>query len=210
MNMKKLNGLILLCVMLFVVSNAWAQKNTGFMLGEKVSDFKLQSVDGSWVSLSGLENAKGAIVIFSCNSCPYVVAYEDRMIELHNRFAPLGYPVIAINSNDEKISPGDSFENMKKRSKDKKFPFAYVYDKSQKVIKAYGGTRTPHVYILNLEGNDFLVKYIGAIDNNYQDANAVTEKYVENAMEEILQGRKVSVESTKAIGCTIKWTKKAE
>jgi peroxiredoxin len=208
--MRKLNGLFLLCMMTVFTLSASAQDSQGYKVGDKASDFKLQSVDGSWISLSGLDNSKGAIVIFSCNTCPYVVAYEDRMIELHEKFSTMGFPVIAINSNDEKLSPGDSFENMKKRSKNKKFPFAYVYDKSQEVIKAYGGTRTPHVYILNKEGNDFVVKYIGAIDNNYQDANAVTEKYVENAMEEILQGRKVSVESTKAIGCTIKWTKKAE
>lgn len=208
--MRKLNGLFLVCVLAVYTLNAWAHDSQGYKVGDKASDFKLQSVDGSWVSLSGLANAKGAIVIFSCNTCPYVVAYEDRMIELHEKFATMGYPVIAINSNDEKLSPGDSFENMKKRSKNKKFPFAYVYDKSQEVIKAYGGTRTPHVYILNKEGNDFVVKYIGAIDNNYQDASAVTEKYVENAMDEVMNGRKVSVESTKAIGCTIKWTKKTE
>jgi peroxiredoxin len=208
--MRKLNGLFLLCMMTVFTLSASAQDSQGYKVGDKASDFKLQSVDGSWISLSGLDNSKGAIVIFSCNTCPYVVAYEDRMIELHEKFATMGFPVIAINSNDEKLSPGDSFENMKKRSKNKKFPFAYVYDKSQEVIKAYGGTRTPHVYILNKEGNDFVVKYIGAIDNNYQDASAVTEKYVENAMDEVINGRKVSVESTKAIGCTIKWTKKAE
>lgn len=208
--MKKLNGLFLLSIMTVFVLSAWAQDSQGYKVGDKASDFKLQSVDGTWVSLSGLENAKGAMVIFSCNTCPYVVAYEDRMIQLHKKFAPIGYPVIAINSNDEKRSPGDSFEKMKKRSKDKEFPFAYVYDKTQDVIKAFGGTRTPHVYILNKEGNDFVVKYIGAIDNNYQDATAVTEKYVENAMDDVLNGRKISVESTKAIGCTIKWTKKTE
>jgi peroxiredoxin len=208
--MRKLNGLFLLCMMTVFTLSAWAQDSQGYKVGDKASDFKLQNVDGSWVSLSGLDNSKGAIVIFSCNTCPYVVAYEDRMIELHKKFAPMGYPVIAINSNDDKISPGDSFENMKKRSKDKGFPFAYVYDKSQDVIKTYGGTRTPHVYILNKEGNDFVVKYIGAIDNNYQDASSVTEKYVQNAMDEVMNGKKVSVESTKAIGCTIKWTKKAE
>jgi len=208
--MKKLTALLLYCVMVFSGSLVLAQDSQGYKIGDKASDFKLQSVDGSWVSLSGLKNAKGAIVIFSCNTCPYVVAYEDRMIELHNKYAAMGYPVIAINSNDDKLSPGDSFDKMKERSKDKDFPFAYVYDKTQEVIKAYGGTRTPHVYILNKEGNDFVVKYIGAIDNNYQDASAVTERYVENALADVMNGRKVATETTKAIGCTIKWTKKAE
>lgn len=130
------------------------------------------------------------------------------MIALHNTYAPQGYPDIAINSNDDKISPGDSFDEMKKRAKEKNFPFPYVYDKSQDVIKAYGGSRTPHVYLLDKENGKYIVKYIGAIDNNYQDASAVTEHYVENAMRDVLQSKKVAVETTKAIGCTIKWTKK--
>lgn len=208
--MKKSIGLLLFFVMVLLGTSVSAQDRQGYKIGDKASDFNLQSVDGSWVSLNALNNAKGAIVIFSCNTCPYVVAYEDRMIELHNKYSALGYPVIAINSNDAKLSPGDSFDKMKERSNDKNFPFAYVYDKSQEVIKAYGGSRTPHVYILNKEGNDFVVKYIGAIDNNYQDASAVTEQYVENAMEDIMNGRKVATETTKAIGCTIKWTKTAE
>lgn len=182
-------------------------QTAGYQIGDKATDFKLQSVDGAWVSMADINGAKGAIVIFSCNSCPYVVAYEDRMIELHNKYVSKGYPVIAINSNDEKVSPGDSFDKMKERSKDKNFPFPYVYDKSQDIIKAYGGSRTPQVYLLNKEGNDFFVKYIGAIDNNYQDASAVTEKYVEDAMESLLQGENIAVKTTKAIGCTIKWTK---
>lgn len=179
----------------------------GYQVGDEARDFSLPGVDGQTVSLSGLDEAKGAIVIFSCNTCPYVVAYEDRMIELHNEFAPKGYPVIAINSNDDQVSPGDSFENMKKRSEEKDFPFPYVYDKSQEIIKAYGGTRTPHVYLLNKENGKFVVKYIGAIDNNYQDASAVTEHYVKDAVNAVMMGDEVAMSFTKAIGCTIKWTK---
>lgn len=205
--MKKIQiGVMTLVLGMGLIVGAIAQ-NPSYKIGDKVSDFKLQSVDGSWVSLPN--DAKGAIVIFSCNTCPYVVAYEDRMIDLHKKYAAKGYPVIAINSNDDKVSPGDSFEKMKDRSKSKKFPFAYVYDKSQEVIKAYGGSRTPHVYLLHKEGNDFIVKYIGAIDNNYQDPSGVTEKYVEEALDDLMNGRKVAIESTKAIGCTIKWTKKS-
>lgn len=208
--MKKLIKLFGFVMLTMLVSTSWSQDSEGYQIGDRASDFNLKSVDGSWISLDGLKNAKGAIVIFSCNTCPYVVAYEDRMIEMHNKYAQIGYPVIAINSNDDKLSPGDSFDNMKKRSKEKNFPFAYVYDKSQEVIKAYGGTRTPHVYILNKEGDDYIVKYIGAIDNNYQDASAVTENYIDNAMNDILSGRNVATQTTKAIGCTIKWTKVSE
>lgn len=191
-----------------LVFGAFAQ-GSGYAVGDEARDFNLPDVNGKQVSLAGMEGAKGAIVIFSCNTCPYVVAYEDRMIALHEQFAPLGYPVIAINSNDDQVSPGDSFEEMKKRAKDKNFPFPYLYDKSQDVIKAYGGNRTPHVYLLNKENGKYIVKYIGAIDNNYQRPEAVTERYVEKAVGEVMQGKKVSNDNTKAIGCTIKWTKKS-
>lgn len=206
--MKKLQIAVMTFVFgLGLIVGAMAQ-NPGYKIGDVATDFKLKSVDGSWVSLP--DNAKGAIVIFSCNTCPYVVAYEDRMIALHKTSAPKGYPIIAINANDDKVSPGDSFEKMKERAKSKKFPFAYVHDQSQEVIKAYGGSRTPHVYLLHKEGDDYIVKYIGAIDNNYQDPTGVTERYVEEALDDVMNGRKVVVESTKAIGCTIKWKKKAE
>ncbi len=205
--MKKLFNLLLISALTLALVPMVNAQTGGYQIGDKATDFNLKSVDGSWVSMSGINGAKGAIVIFSCNSCPYVVAYEDRMIDLHNKYAAMGYPVIAINSNDDQVSPGDSFEKMQERAKDKGFPFPYVYDKSQDIIKAYGGSRTPHVYLLNKEGDDFVVKYIGAIDNNYQDASAVTERYVEDAMSAILAGNKIAVETTKAIGCTIKWTK---
>lgn len=207
--MKKLTlfTLILLACMAMPRANA---QTAGYEVGDEAMDFSLPSVDGEQISLSGMEGAKGALVIFSCNTCPYVKAYEDRMIQLHEKYAPQGYPVIAINPNDDQISPGDSFEEMKKRAKEKNFPFPYVYDKSQEVIKAYGGTRTPHVYLLNKEEGKFIVKYIGAIDNNYQNASAVTEHYVEDAMESVLNGQPVAMENTKAIGCTIKWSKKSE
>lgn len=199
---KNLFGVIVF--LLFGTPLLFAQ---GYQVGDEARDFNLPSVDGKTISLAGMEEAKGAIVIFSCNTCPYVVAYEDRMIALHEEFGPKGYPVIAINSNDEEISPGDSFENMKKRAEEKGFPFPYVYDKSQEIIKAYGGTRTPHVYLLNKEEGRFIVKYIGAIDNNYQDAAAVTAHYVQDAVNAVMTGEEIAMNFTKAIGCTIKWTK---
>lgn len=199
---KRLSGIIA-----FVLFSTQLLFSQGYQVGDEARDFSLPSVDGQIVSLASLEDAKGAIVIFSCNTCPYVVAYEDRMIELHREFAPKGYPVIAINSNDDQVSPGDSFDQMKKRAANKNFPFPYVYDKSQEIIKAYGGTRTPHVYLLNKENDKFVVKYIGAIDNNYQDAKAVTEHYVKDAVNSVMKGEEVAMNFTKAIGCTIKWTK---
>ncbi len=195
------------CLLIALMVSLSAFGQDGYQVGDKASDFKLKNVDGTYVSMADHEDAEGFLVIFSCNTCPYVVAYEDRMIALHNQFAPKGYPVIAINPNDDKASPGDSFEKMKERAKNKDFPFAYVYDETQETTKKYGATNTPQVYLLEKEGEDYVVKYIGAIDNNYQDASSVTKKYVEDAMDAVLTGDDVPEKKTKAVGCTIKWRK---
>jgi peroxiredoxin len=194
-------------LLLFINAFAFSQglKAQGYAIGDEAKDFDLPTVDGGRVSLS--EGSKGAIVIFTCNTCPYAKAYEDRIISLHQNFTSKGFPVIAINSNDTSNNPGDSLEEMKARSESKNFPFPYARDESQEVIKTYGGTRTPHIYLLEKDGERYFIRYIGAIDNNYQDANAATEHYVEDAIAELLQGKKVSQSFTKAIGCTIKWKK---
>lgn len=204
---KTLQSIFIFTVIIMLNNGVSTFAQSGYQVGDKAMDFELKTVEGTTVSMANHQDAKGFLVIFSCNTCPYVVAYEDRMIELHNTYAPKGFPVIAINPNDDKRSSGDSFENMKKRAKSKNFPFVYAYDESQKITKAYGATNTPQVYLVEKEGNDFIVKYIGAIDNNYQDASAVTKKYVEDALESVLTGHGVKEERTKAVGCTIKWRK---
>lgn len=176
----------------------------GYKVGDKAADFKLKNVDGKMLSMADFADAKGFVVIFSCNHCPYVIAYEDRMIELHNKYAPKGFPVIAINPNDPEVQPQDGYELMIERANEKKFPFAYLFDEGQKVYPLYGATRTPHVYLLNKKGNDLIVEYIGTIDNNYKDASQVTETYLADAIDALLQNKKPSVTETKAIGCTIK------
>ncbi|SHM58207.1 Peroxiredoxin [Cyclobacterium lianum] len=208
MNKKSTFALTLLAM--FCLSLTAHAQDSGYQIGDEAMDFTLTNVDGSQVSLSGMENARGAFVIFSCNTCPYVKAYEDRMIQLHEKYAPQGYPVIAINPNDAQLSPGDSFEAMKKRAEEKDFPFPYLHDQTQEVIKAYGGSRTPHVYLVNKESGKYIVRYIGAIDNNYQDASAVTKHYAEDAVEAVLKGQNVPETTTKAIGCSIKWTRNSE
>jgi peroxiredoxin len=193
-------------LMAFAFSAAFAQKS-GYQVGDTARDFELKNVDGEMVSMADYDDAEGFLVIFSCNTCPYVVAYEDRMIELHEKYEPKGYPVIAINPNDESLSPGDSFEKMQERARDKNFPFAYVYDESQDIVNAYGATRTPEVYLLQKQGEDLVVRYIGAIDNNYRDAEEVTQRYVEDAVDALLVNQQIAEASTKAIGCTIKFRK---
>lgn len=178
--------------------------NPGYKIGDAASDFSLMGISGKKVSLSDYKNAKGYIVIFTCNTCPYAIAYEDRIEALHKKYASKGYPVIAIMPNNPAVQPGDSMEAMKVRAKEKGFTFPYLMDEGQKIYPQYGATKTPHVYVLQKTSKGNEVKYIGAIDDNYQDAAAVNTKYVENAVDALLSGNEIKEKETRAIGCTIK------
>jgi len=170
-------------------------------VGDRAPEFKLKNVKGETISFDSYKDAKGYIITFTCNHCPYAIMYEDRLIALHKKYAPLGYPVIAINPNDPKIQPADSYEAMQERAEEKDFPFEYLFDEGQKVYPQYGAERTPHIFLVDKKKK---VRYIGAIDDNAQDAEAVKVKYLENAITALQKGKKPDPDFTKAIGCTIK------
>lgn len=197
---------LFLVVFIVAATAAFTTKTAsdGYKIGDTATDFKLKNVTNNMVSLADYTNAKGFIVIFTCNHCPYSIAYEDRIIALDKKYKSKGYPVIAINPNNPEVSKGDDFVSMQKRAKDKGFTFPYLFDEGQKIYPQYGATRTPHVFILTKENKALKVAYIGAIDNNYSDAAAANVKYVENAVDELLAGKKVTLTTTKAIGCSIK------
>ncbi|OGX86039.1 redoxin [Hymenobacter lapidarius] len=203
--MNRILPFSLLCFVLLLSSFVLRPQSEGYQVGDKAADFKLKNIDGKMVSLADNKAAKGYIVVFTCNTCPYAKAYEARIIALNQKYASQGYPVVAINPNDPGVAPGDSYAAMQT----KKYAFPYLQDESQKIAKAYGATRTPQLYVLQRQGNDFVVSYIGAIDDNSEDATLVKTKYVENAMTEIMAGKPATNNSTKAIGCTIKWKKQA-
>ena len=197
--MKKLAVLATAIVMLA------AFKPSGYNVGDKAMDFKLKNTDGKMVSLADFKDAKGFIVVFTCNHCPFAKAYEDRIIGLNTKFASQGYPVIAINPNDPKQVDEDSYTHMQARAKTKSYGFPYLMDETQNIAHTYGAAHTPQVYVLQKSGSDYIVKYTGAIDDNSDDANAVKQKYVEDAVNALLAGKPVTTPSTKAIGCGIKW-----
>lgn len=172
-----------------------------YQIGQAAEDFSLKNVDGKMVSLSDYKNAKGYIVVFTCNHCPFAQMYEKRIIELHKKYSKKGYPVIAINPNDPEVVPEDNFESMQKLSNKKKYPFAYLFDEGQKVYPKFGATRTPHVFILD---KNKVVKYIGAIDDNAKDEAAVQIRYVEDAIAALDSGKDPNPNTTKAVGCSIK------
>ena len=173
-------------------------------VGSQAPNFSLKNVDGATVSLSDYASEKGVMVIFSCNPCPYVKAYEDRMIALHNEFAPQGYPVVFINPNDDVQQPEDSMDKMRERASEKDYPFPYLKDEDQRVYQAYGATRTPEIFLLKNEGGSFVVAYTGTVDDNYKDALAVEEAYASNAVKALLAGKNPDPATTVAIGCGIK------
>ena len=203
--MKKLQ-LLGLIVLIAICSAFIKNERTteGYNIGDGAADFSLQNVDGKMVSLSDYEDAKGFLVIFTCNTCPYAIAYEDRIIALDTKYKALGVPVIAINPNNPDVQSGDSFEAMKVRAAEKGFTFPYLFDEGQKVFPKYGAQRTPHVYLLEKTDSGNVVRYIGAIDDNYQDAQQVEDKYVEDAVDAMLNGSEIEVKTTRAIGCSIK------
>lgn len=173
----------------------------GYNIGEVATDFSLKNVDGSLFSLADIDNAKGYIVTFTCNECPFAKMYEDRLIELHKTYAPQGYSVVAINPNTSGENEKEGFEAMQKRAKEKNFPFVYLVDEGQKIYPQYGAVRTPHVFLLDKERK---VQYIGSIDDNARSAEDVKVKYIEEAISALEKGEKPNPNLTKAIGCPVK------
>lgn len=171
----------------------------GYTVGDQATDFKLKNVDGKMISLADYKNAKGFIVIFDCNTCPYSKAYNQRIIALDEKYSSKGFPVITINANE---GAGDSYENMIRISKKKNYQFPYLIDETQEVAKVFGATNTPHVFVLN---KNLKVAYIGAIDDSPRHETGVTKRYVEDAVDALMNNKAVSVTKTKAIGCGIKW-----
>lgn len=178
--------------------------NHGYKVGDVASDFSLSNTKGEMVSLADYADAKGFIVVFTCNTCPYSVAYEDRINALDAKYKSKGYPVIAINPNDPAAKTGESLDDMKTRAAEKGFTFPYLQDKGQHIYPKYGATRTPHIFILEKQEKGSVVQYIGAIDDSSRNPKKVKQRYVEDAVDALLAGQQPKVTTTKAIGCSIK------
>ncbi|TBN05594.1 thioredoxin family protein [Hyunsoonleella flava] len=204
--MKKLVKLIPVMVFVFFASafTNSASLDDGYDVGDIIEDFKLKNINGDFVSLADYKDAKGFIITFTCNTCPYAIAYEDRIIALDKKYASKGYPVIAINPNNPNTKPGDSFEAMQQRAKEKGFTFPYLVDEGQKVYPKFGATKTPHNYVVKKTKKGMVVKYIGAIDDSSRNPDAVQETYLEDAVDALIDGKEIKLKKTKAIGCSIK------
>lgn len=171
-------------------------------IGDKLPEFSLTATNGRECNPYEFEESKIIVVMFTCNHCPYVQAYENRLIELQKDFAAEGVSFIAINANDEINYPEDSFDNMVKRAKEKGYNFPYLRDKTQEVAKTFGATYTPEVFVFDQKR---VLQYHGRIDDNWQEPNKVTKQNLREALEAILAGKPVDRANTQAIGCTVKW-----
>lgn len=180
-----------------------AQTPQGYTLGDVVADFRLKNVDGRTIGLTDYRAQKGVIVVFTSNHCPFSKVYEDRLIALDRQLAAQGYPVLAIMPNDPAIYEDDSFENMKIRAREKGYTYPYGLDEMQ-LAKTFGATRTPQIYVLKQTKGQFVVEYVGTIDDSPQDNGSVKRRYVEEAVSSLLAGRPVQSPITKPIGCAIR------
>ncbi len=180
----------------------------GLAIGTPMPKFKnLPATNGKRYSWEDFRNSKILVVVFSCNHCPYVQAYEDRMIAFQREYGPRGAQLVAINSNETIHYPQDDFEGMVKRAMQKGFNFPYLRDDDQSVATAFGASHTPEFFVFASSPGEALprLQYHGKMDDNYQNPSQVKERYVQDAVEALLASKPVSVKETFSIGCTIKW-----
>jgi len=193
--------LTMVCLAALAIEAAGA---SALEIGEKGTDFTLAGTDGRVYSLATLKEAKVVTVVFTCNHCPVAQAYESRLIDIAKNYKDKGVAVVAISSNDPESVPQDSFENMLRQAKAKKYPHPYLFDPDQTVAKAYGATCTPHVFVLDKERN---LAYKGAVDDN-DNARGVKEHWLKDALDALLAGKAPERAATKERGCSIKWKRK--
>ena len=172
-------------------------------IGSQLPGFKnLTATDGKTYSSEQFGDKKGIVVVFTCNHCPYVQAYEVRMMEFQRKYGSKGIQLISINSNETENYPEDSFDEMVKRARQRGFNFPYLRDDDQAVARTFGATHTPEFFMF--DGKKQL-RYHGKMDDNHKDPSAVTASYLQDAADAILEGKEIEVPETYSIGCTIKW-----
>ena len=167
-----------------------------------MGNVKMMNVDGKFLPIADIKGEKGTLIIFGCNSCPWVKAWLDRIVAIGNEYMEKGIGVMMINSNDPAVKEEDRFEVMQRVVKAKGIRFPYVVDATSYVARAFGATHTPEVFLFNGEGK---LVYHGAIDDNARHPEAVEHHYLKDALEALLQGKLIPIAETKAIGCTIKF-----
>ena len=164
-------------------------------------DKKLKDVSGKEISLKESSDKNGLLVMFSCNTCPYVIKNQQRTLAIGNYAQKNGIGIILLNSNEDNRDNGDSFESMKAYAAKQQYKWKYVVDENSELANAFGASRTPECFLFD---KDLKLVYHGAIDNNPSDAGNVSRKHLQIAIDEVIGGKDVSVKETKSVGCGIK------
>jgi len=179
-----------------------------YNIGDAVSDFSLKNVDGKMVSMADFKNAKGYIIVFTCNHCPFAKRYQTRINDISKKYASKNVPLIAISPNDVEAVPEDSYDEMIKRAKEEHYSFPYLIDNTQDIAHAFNATKTPHAFVVFKENGKLILKYAGAIDDNGGEPEKAKVHYLEDAVDALLAGKQVPIATTKSVGCGIKWKNK--
>lgn len=202
--MRKLNVLLSgVLLSLLLISTGMSQQMEQLAIGSDapLADRSMQTVSGEDITLDSAVKANGLVVIFSCNTCPWVDRWEDRYPVVSEIASKNEVGMIALNSNESYRERGDGMKDMIQRAKKMKYDFPYALDKDHKIADAFGATRTPHVYLFDA---DMKLVYVGAIDDNARDANAVESFYLKDAIEQMVKGEEITQPQTRSLGCTIK------
>jgi thioredoxin-related protein len=165
------------------------------------ADIKMKTTDGKEISLNDVKSKNGLLVMFSCNTCPYVIKNQERTKEVCSFAAKKGIGVAILNSNEATRGGSDSYEDMKDYAKEQGYQWNYAVDKNSELADAFGATRTPEVFLFDKAGK---LVYHGAIDDNPSDAGSVSRKHLMVAMDEMLEGKEVSQKKSRSVGCGIK------
>lgn len=202
--MKSLWLVLVLPALGLLTASAPPASAEGLAIGDPApqADVAMKNVDGKQVTIAGVRGAKGTLVVFTCNHCPWAKAWETRIVELGNTYLKRGIGVVAINPNDPAAYEEDAFEVMQKVAKNRKMAYPYVVDGTSDVARAFGATRTPEAYLFDKSGK---LVYHGTIDDNAREPGKVQSRWLRDALEAVVAGKPVSMAETKALGCSIKF-----
>ena len=198
-----MKNLVILTMMVFAFSTGVLGQMGQLDIGDKavLTDVKMTDISGEKISLNDVKGKNGLVVLFSCNTCPFVLKWEDRYNDVKAWADKNKVGMVVLNSNYKKRSGADSLEAMRKKAAEKGYQFRYVVDHESQVANAFGGKTTPHVFVFD---NDFNLAYKGAIDDNYDNASKVSKPYLKDAISGLATGAEIAVTETSPIGCSIK------
>jgi peroxiredoxin len=206
--MKLLKTFSILSLSILLISNYFLINSfTIKKFREEIKDFNLKNIDGKYISLNDYRDAKGFIIVFTCNHCPFAKLYPQRFNELNTKYKPLGIPLIAISSTDTIMYEEDTYSRMIVKALNEKFNFPYLFDEEQSVAKNFNAQKTPHAFVIWKENEKWILKYSGAIDDNGAEPKKVQNHFVSNAIEDLLNNREIKIPETKSIGCQIYFRK---